>query len=238
MIYNSDQQRKSGNLILDALPQDEYERLHPHLKPVRLRQNQVLVALREPVHQVYFPTTALVSWVHSTLKGETVEVGATGFEGMIGTPIILGRRVAPWEVDVIIAGEAYQISAEAFLGGLFQSPILQKKATAFTYLKIAQLTQSALCNRFHTVEQRLCRWLLAASDRVKTDELLLTKEGIATMIGANRPAVSIITGNLQSAGLIQTTRGKVKLLDRKKMERATCECYHVVKREFDRYLES
>jgi CRP-like cAMP-binding protein len=236
MQNNSDLSRPFGNVILDSLTQDEAAYLVPHLKLVHLEQNEILVKLREPIQFVYFPTTALVSWVHSTINGETVEVGATGFEGMVGTPLVLGQKVAPWEVDVIIAGKAYQMSTDAFLKYLYLCSNLHRKTIEFTYLKIVQLTQSALCNRFHAIEQRLCRWLLAASDRVKTDELQLTRESIATMIGANRPAVSIVTGTLQTAGLIRTARGRVTIINREEMENSTCECYHTVKKEFDRYL--
>jgi CRP-like cAMP-binding protein len=232
------QRHQLGNFILDALPQEEYARLSPHLKSVELHQNEILVGTREPIEYVYFPTTALLSWVHSTAEGETVEVGATGFEGMVGTPLILNREIAPWAVLVIITGEGYKLRTDTFVEALHQSPVLYQKVLAFTYLKVAQLTQSSLCNRFHGVEQRLCRWLLAAQDRVKTPELLLTRDILATMIGSHRPAVSIATGTLKTAGLIRTTRGKVTILNRPEMEEATCECYHIIKEEFDRYLQS
>jgi CRP-like cAMP-binding protein len=227
-----------GNWILDALPLEEYDRLRPHLKLVELHQNEILVNIQEPIKQIYFPTTALVSWLHSTEEGEMVEVGVTGFEGIVGTPLILDRDVAPWAVMVIITGQGYQLSTEVFVNALQKSPILRQKVTAFVYLKIVQLTQSALCNRFHAVEQRLCRWLLAAHDRVKDPELLLTRDILATMIGAHRPVVSTVTGTLQTAGLIRAIRGKIIILDREEMEEATCECYHVVKQEFDHYLQS
>jgi CRP-like cAMP-binding protein len=198
----------------------------------------VLCAIRQPITQIYFPTTALLAWVHSTAEGETVEVGATGFEGLVGTTLLLGRDIAPWEVNVSITGEAYNLSIEVFVNALQTSEVLRQKVAAFTYLKMTQLNQSALCNRFHSLEQRLCRWLLAASDRVKTPELLLTRDILATMIGSTRPAVSIVTGTLQSAGLIRAVRGKVTILNHEEMEEATCECYHVIKQEFDLYLQT
>lgn len=226
-----------GNFILDLLPQEEYDRLAPHLRIVQLHQNEVLFANQAAIEQVYFPTTGLVSLVHSTSEGDTVEVGATGFEGLVGTTLLLDRGDAPWAATVQIPGEAICLDAEVFARMLRESIVLRQKATDFTFLKLVQLTQSALCNRFHSVEQRLCRWLLVASDRVKTPELNLTRETLATMIGANRPAVSIVSGTLQNAGLIRSIRGRVTILDRSEMEEATCECYHVVRREFDRYLQ-
>jgi CRP-like cAMP-binding protein len=235
---NSDRRpRQLGNFILDSLPPDEYDLLHPHLQRVKLRQNDVLCRIREPITQVYFPTTALLSWVNSTAEGQTVEVGMTGFEGMMGTTFLFDRDSAPWEVNVQLAGEAFNLSAPVFVSILHESVVLRKKVTDFAYLKLMQLTQSALCNRFHPVEKRLCRWLQAASDRVKKDELLLTRDILATMIGSNRPAVSIVTGTLQSAGLIRAVRGKVTILNHKEMTEVACECYHIIKQELDLYLQ-
>jgi CRP-like cAMP-binding protein len=231
------QLRQVGNWILDTLPQDEYAWLEMDLQRVELTQNEVLCHSREPITQVYFPTTALLSWTHSTVEGEIVEVGMTGYEGFMGVAFLFDREVVPWQVQVQLSGEALKLSAEALTSRLHKSPVLRQKMMAFTYLKIVQLTQSALCNRFHPVEQRLCRWLLAAQDRVKTSELRLTRETLATMIGAGRPAVSIVTGTLQLAGLIRAARGKITIIDREEMEEATCECYHILKQEFDRYLQ-
>jgi CRP-like cAMP-binding protein len=235
-MLNSSEPQRSKNFILNSLPQDEYDRLHPHLERVELHQNEVLSRIREPIAHVYFPTTVLLSLVHSTMEGETVEVGATGFEGMEGTTFLFNQNSAPWQVEVQLAGEAFKLSTEIFVSVLQKSDVLRQKVTDFTYFKLIQLTQSALCNRFHTVEQRLCRWLLAAQDRVQTPELLLTRDVLATMIGSTRPAVSIVTGTLQTAGFIRATRGKVTILNREEMEEATCECYQIIKHEFARYL--
>jgi CRP-like cAMP-binding protein len=233
---NVDLPRLLGNFILDSLPLDEYELLYPHLQRVKLRQSDVLCRIREPITEVYFPTTAVLSWLHSTTEGQTVEVGMTGFEGMMGVTFLLDRDSAPWEVNVQLAGEAFKLNAEVFVSILYKSTALRRKVTEFAYLKLMQLTQSALCNRFHPVEQRLCRWLLAATDRIKNNELLLTRDILAQMIGSTRPAVSIVTGTLQSAGLIRAVRGKITILNCAEMKEATCECYHIIKHEFDRYL--
>ncbi|MBW4620700.1 MAG: Crp/Fnr family transcriptional regulator [Cyanosarcina radialis HA8281-LM2] len=235
---NFGERRQLGNFILDSLPQDEYDLLYPHLQRVELHQNQVLFRAREPLVDVYFPITALLCWVHSTTEGETLEVWATGFEGMLGTSFLFDRDYAPWEVNVQLAGESLKLSAETFADILPKTVVLQQKVKDFSYLKLVELTQSAVCNRFHPVEQRLCRWLLTASDRVKTPKLLLTHDLLATMIGSTRPAVSLVTGTLQTAGLIRTARGKITILNREEMERSTCECYHIIKREYDRYLQS
>jgi CRP-like cAMP-binding protein len=228
--------RPLGNFILDSLPSNEYNRLTSELQVIELFQNEVLYKVQQPIKEVYFPTTALLSWVHSTMGGETIEVSTTGYEGLVGTTILLGRDEAPWEVNVLMTGKALKIDAHVFTCVLHESAVLHQYVMAFAYLKMMQLTQSVLCNRFHSVEQRLCRWLLDASDRAKMSELFLTHQMLATLIGSTRPAVSIGTGTLQSAGLVEATRGKITILDRKTMETTTCECYHVVKQEFDRYL--
>jgi CRP-like cAMP-binding protein len=226
-----------GNFILDSLPQAEAAVLRPHLKQVELRQGAVLVEDREPITQVYFPVSAIVSWLHSTFEGNTVEIGIAGFEGLVGTTLLFNQEVAPWSVEVQLAGEALQVSAPAFVNALQQCPMLRQKVGDFAYLKMIQLTQSALCNRFHAVEQRLCRWLLAVSDRTGTPELMLTRDILASMIGSTRPAVSLVTGTLQSAGLIRAVRGNITILDRAEMAEAACECYHIIKQQCDRYLQ-
>jgi len=166
--------RDSGNFILDSLPIKEYQIFQPHLKQVYLTQKDVLAGVREPIAQVYFPTTAIVSLLNSTLEGDTIELGVTGFEGVVGTTLLLNEAVIPWEAQVQLAGEAWQLETQVFVDALHKLPSLRQKVSAFTDQKIMQLTQSALCNRFHTVEQRLCRWLLASQDRARTAELPLT----------------------------------------------------------------
>jgi CRP-like cAMP-binding protein len=231
-----DDRQRFGNFILDSLPPEECKRLRSHLKQVVLKQGDELVGVREPMTQVYFPVTAIVSWMNSTIEGDTVELGLTGFEGMVGAALLLSQEVAPWKVQVQLTGEAFQMSASSFLRALSDCPVLRQKVGNFAYLKMVQLTQSALCNRFHAVEQRLCRWLLEADDRAETSELRLTRDTLANMIGSTRPAVSLVTGTLRAAGLIQTMRGQVTILDRAEMEEASCECYSIVKQQFDTYL--
>lgn len=231
------QYRNLGNFILDALPPQEYELLRLYLEPVELIQGEVLCNVREPVAQVYFPITALLSWIHSTSEGETVEIGIIGSEGILGTCLLMNQDPLPWMVKVQLSGRSLRISAQAFLDTLDRCQVLRHQVGRFAHLKLVQVSQYALCNRFHAVEQRLCRWLLSAQDRAKTHELLLTRDILAATIGSTRPAVSIATGTLQSAGLIRTIRGKVTILNREEMEEATCECYHVLKQEFDRYLQ-
>jgi CRP-like cAMP-binding protein len=229
-------QQQIGNFILDSLPFEEYECLRPHLKWVNLELGKTLVGVREVMTEVYFPVTGAVSLLNSTIEGDSVELGLIGREGVVGTTLFLNQEVTPWKTQVQLPGKAMQMSATAFLIALPQCPVLQKKLREFTCFKIVQLTQSALCNRFHPVEQRLCRWLLEAHDRAGTDELRLTRDILADMIGSARPAVSMVTGTLRTAGLIEASRGKVTILDRQEMEEASCECYSIVKQQLDTYL--
>jgi CRP-like cAMP-binding protein len=226
-----------GNYILDSLPLAEYDRLRSQLQRVTLQQGDVLLGLRQPITQVYFLTTAVVFWLNATAEGDIVEVGITGFEGMVGTSLLLQQRLAPWQAEVQLTGEAFTLSADIFLQALQQSEFLRHAINHYAYQELLQITQSALCHRFHTVEQRLCRWLLATQDRVDAQELLLTRDILAKMIGSTRPAVTLVTATLRAAGLIEATQRSITLLNREEMEASACECYCVLKQARDRYLQ-
>lgn len=226
----------SKNLILDSLPPTEYEWLQPRLEEVELQQSVILFRAREPIRSVYFPTTCLLSLTNSTEMGGTVEIGVTGQEGLAGTILLLGENISLWQTEVQMAGRAFKLKSEDFTMALEQAKTLRQRVAAFTYLKMVQLNQSTLCCRFHSVEERLCRWLLAAQDYSKKSEFSLTREILAEMIGAGRPSVSLVTGTLQSAGLIRTDRGKITILNREGMEDTACECYFVVKEALKQYL--
>jgi CRP-like cAMP-binding protein len=232
--FNNDEAAK--NLILGSLPKSDYEWLQPKLQAVELQQSEILYQARQIIASVYFPTSCLLSWTNSTEMGEIVEVGMTGREGLAGVVLLLDEHISPWQVKVEIPGRAFKLSTKDFIAALDRSTILRQKVAAFTYLKMVQINQSALCNRFHTVEERLCRWLLSACDRTKTLELSLTRDILAQMIGAGRPSVSIATGILQSAGLIRANRGSITIINREGMEDAACECYQIGKQALDRYL--
>jgi CRP-like cAMP-binding protein len=227
----------SKNLILASLPLAEYKWLRPKLNEVQLQASEIIYHPKEPIEAVYFPTTCLLSWTNSTEIGEIVEVGMTGNEGMAGVALLLNENISPWQIEIEIPGTALKISPEDFIVALDRLPILRQRVAAFAYLKMVQLNQSALCNRFHSVEERLCRWLLAATDRTKISEFSLTREVLAHMIGAGRPTVSLVTGTLQSAGLIRANRGNITILNRQGMEDAACECYQIVKEALDRYRD-
>lgn len=225
----------SNNFILDSLPPAEYEMLQPWLEEVELEQGDVLYRVREQIRNVYFPTTCLLSWTNSTEMGEMVEVGITGREGVSGVILLLNEDTSPWQIEVQMPGRAFKLSARNFITALDKSTTLRQRVSALVYLKMVQLNQSALCNRFHSAEERLCRWLLTAQDHNQTSELSFTREILAEMIGAGRPTVSIVTGTLQTAGLIRANRGHITILNREGLENVACDCYPVVKGAFDRY---
>jgi CRP-like cAMP-binding protein len=226
----------SKNFILDSLSPTDYEWLQPKLEEVELQQSDVLYQVGERITAVYFPTTCLLSWTNSTEMAETVEVGITGNEGLAGEILLLGEEIAPWQIEVQLSGKAIKLSAQNFIQALDRSVNLRQRVAAFAYLKMVQLSQAALCNRFHSVEERLCRWLLEAHDHTKTAKFSLTRDILAQMIGSGRPAVSLTTGVLQSAGLLRARRGEIEILNREGMEEVACECYQVVREALDRYL--
>lgn len=223
------------NFILDILPQSEYKKLQPYLVHVELQLSEILLEKGERIIDVYFPTTCVLSWTNLTEMGEVIEVGITGNEGVSGATLLLNEDISPGQIEVQMAGHAFKLPAKNFVAALDESVTLQQSVAAFVYLKIVQLNQTAVCNRFHSAEERLCRWLLAAQDHSQLSEFLLTREILAQMIGAGRPTVSLVTGILQSAGLIRADRGFVQILNREKMEDAACECYQIGKQALDRY---
>jgi CRP-like cAMP-binding protein len=229
-------QHTGANFLLRSLPEREYREIAPLLDPVRVEPEQIIYRQGEPIEYVYFPTTAMLSWIGTTQAGERVEVGVVGWEGMLGIPELLGYEVSPYGVEVELPGEVLRVKASRFKQEFERLNSIHSLLFRYTYTALTQLAQSSVCGRYHTVEERLCRWLLMAHDRTNGDELLLTQEILAGMIGARRPTVSIVSGTLQKAGLIRVSRGRITILDRAGMEDATCECYWVIRRAFDVFL--
>ena len=224
------------NLILGALRDKEYEHLYPNLQPIALAKGKILYGAGDPAFHAYFLLSGMISLVAITEDGKAVEVGMIGNEGMVGVPVILGFSVMPYLVVTQLPGTALRIrsdrlKAEFNLGGHFHDLLLR-----YTYTLITQLSQSASCNMFHTVKERLCRWLLIARDRVHSDTLFLTQEFLSQMIGVPRTSVTTIAGNLQSEGLVSYRRGKIVILDVAGLESASCECYGIVKESINRYI--
>ena len=223
------------NRLLVALPRDDYDRLLPHLEKVFLPLRDILYEANGPITHIYFPLNCVVSLV-ITDNDSTLEVGIIGNEGMVGTPVFLGADSSPTRAIAQIPGEAMKMEVQVFQKEMRRDGPLFGLVQRFTQAMINQISQSIVCNHRHSVEKRMCRWLLMSHNRVGTDEFPLTHEFLAQMLGVCRPTVTAVAGTLQKAGLINYHRGSITVLDRKGLEAACCKCYQVVAAESDRLL--
>ena len=225
------------NRILAALPRNEYGRLLPLLKMTPLPQSMVLYHTGDLMRRAYFINDGMISLLSTAQDGSSVETAVVGSEGLIGVPIILRSNKAPYEVKVQVAVKSsLMIEAEALRNEFDRGGKLQELLLHYTHVLVTQISQTALCNRFHTVDQRLVRWLLIATGRVNSDSINFTQEIISQMLGTQRTGVTMAACNLQNRGLIRYSRGKIKVLNPHGLEALTCECFKVVKEEFDRFL--
>ena len=224
----------TGNRLLDSLPSQEFSRhLRPYLELVSVSQGTVIYEARQTVEYAWFPVTALLSLVMISQSGDLVEAGVCGNEAMCGISILFGPAIAPYQVEVQIAGTALRCRAEVLTDLCEKAPVLQHHLLRYAYTGMMQLAQTVICNRFHSVRQRLSRWLLTAHDRAPSDQLPLTREILAGMIGARRPRVSTMVSSLQAAGLISAGRGIISIIDRAGLEAVSCECYQVIREELN-----
>ncbi len=228
--------RPVGNWLLDALPSENYRRLLPHLQPVSFSLGEVIHEAGQQMRHVYFPVDSYISLLYTMENGDTAEMGLVGNEGMVGITLFMGRVKAGNRTVVQGSGEALRLTAEAMLGEFNRADEFQRLLLRYTQARIAQISQTAVCNRLHSVEQRLCRWLLMVQDRVSSKELQMTHEFISIMLGVRREGVTHAAQVLQDQGFISYARGQLKILDRKALEAHVCECYGVVKSEYDRLL--
>jgi CRP-like cAMP-binding protein len=217
-----------SNIILLSLPDKEYNLLRPHLEPVDLPQYNILHESGEKIEFTYFLNDGMVSLVALSSDGRSVEVGIVGKEGMIGMSLTVGLRRGTFRAIMQMAGCGLRIRSEVFQDVLLSSPTLRSELSRFALMHGLQVAQLAACNRLHEIEQRLSRWLLMCQDRVDSQLLPLTHEFLAQMLGTGRPSVSLAAGALENAGLIENLRGTVKILNRKSLEEAACECYGVI----------
>jgi CRP-like cAMP-binding protein len=225
-----------GNRLLALLPSRDRARLRPHLKPAALAYRQSLYRASKPIEYVYFIESGVGSLVNTMANGQAAEVGTIGNEGIVGLPLLLGDDRAPTSVYVQVPGAGLRMKAAVFRKELARSASLRAVMHHYAHAFFNQVAQSAACNHFHSLQQRCCRWLLMTHDRMHSDEFLLTQEFLAMMLGVQRTGVTAAASALQRAGLIRYTRGNVTILDRRGLERRSCECYGVSKREFDRLL--
>ena len=224
------------NLLLGALPDEDYRPLLPHLEPVALPLGWALYESGDRQAYVYFPTGGIVSLLYVMEDGASAEIAVVGNEGLVGVSLFMGGDSTPRRAIVQSAGHAYRLGADIVKREFERGTLLQRPLLRYTQALITQMSQTAVCNRHHTVEQQLCRWLLLSLDRLSSNELHMTQELIANMLGVRREGVTEAAGRLQESGLIRHQRGQIAVLDRPGLERRACECYAVVKRECDRLL--
>ena len=224
------------NHLLAALPAEDYERLLPHLELEPLPLGWGVYEAGERQGDVFFPTTSIVALLYVMQDGSSAEIAIVGDEGVVGIALFMGGESTRSRAVVQSAGYAYRLEG-SLLKGVFQHGVpLQYLLLRYTQALITQIAQTTVCNRHHSVEQRLCRWLLLSLDRLRSNELTMTQELIGSMLGVRRKAVTEAATKLQAAGVIHYSRGKITVLDRLKLEAQVCECYAVVKRESDRLL--
>ena len=224
------------NRLLAALPHEEYQRLQPHLELVHFSKCKTLYEIRDLIPHAYFLNSGMVSLLSVTQSGATVEIAMVGTEGMVGIPIILRIQRTPYRIMVQIPGDALRIKAHVIYAEFKRGGKLQDVLLSYTHTLLTQISQSALCNRFHPVEKRLCRWLLTTHDRVHGDTFHLTQEIISYMLGTPRTRVTMAAGVIQEAGLIRYKRGKITIIDRRGLEQVACECYGIVAESLEHFL--
>jgi CRP-like cAMP-binding protein len=224
------------NRLLAAMPDLDYQALRPTLE-------RVMMPLGRPVYEpgqaqgfVYFPTSCIVSLLYVLADGATAEIAVTGNEGLVGIALFMGGETTPSRAVVQSAGEGYRLRASTLKKEFERGGALQHLLLRYTQALITQMAQTAVCNRHHSVDQQLCRWLLLSLDRLPNNRLVMTQELIANMLGVRREGVTEAAGKLQAEGLIEYSRGKITVLDRERLEQCVCECYAVVKKEYDRLL--
>jgi CRP-like cAMP-binding protein len=221
------------NRILAALLPEDYERIAGQLEPVEMPHGKLFYQTAQPIKYVYFPENMMTSLVSQMADGGQIEVGIIGFEGMVGLPVVLGIKRSPHETMAQIAGPVLRLEAGALIDEFNRGGPLQRLLLRYTHTLMIQMGQSAACNRMHTIEERLARWLLMCHDRVMGDDLTLTQEFISMMLGVRRAGVTSAAVALQAEGFIKYQRGHITLIDRPGLEEFACECYAIIKADFD-----
>jgi CRP-like cAMP-binding protein len=224
------------NHLLAALPTAEFERLARHLEPVAMALGQILYEPGSQLQHAYFPTTAIVSLHYVTESGASAETAGVGNEGVVGISLFMGGDTTPSSAVVQTAGHAYRLERSLLKEEFNRGGLMLRLLLRYTQALITQMNQTAACNRHHSLEQQLCRWLLLTLDRLPSNELVMTQELVASMLGVRREGITEAAGNLQRAGLIRYRRGHISVLERPGLEAAACECYSVVKKELGRLL--
>jgi CRP-like cAMP-binding protein len=226
----------SQNHLLAALPTAEFERLLPHLELVPMLLGEILCESSHQLEHAYFPTTAIVSMHYVMESGASAEIAGVGNEGMLGISLFMGGQTTPSRAIVQTTGHGYRLKSKLLMTEFNRSGLMMRLMLRYTQALITQMAQTAACNRHHTLLQQLCRWLLLTLDRMPSNDLIMTQELIATMLGVRREGVTTAAGQLKDLGVISYRRGHITVVDRSLLDVHVCECYGVVKNEFDRLL--
>ncbi|HEX8560144.1 MAG TPA: Crp/Fnr family transcriptional regulator [Pyrinomonadaceae bacterium] len=228
---------KIGNRLLAALPSEEIERLLPHMEAVHKVQGKILYEPGATVNTIYFPNNGMVSLLAMNEDGTTIEIGMVGNEGVVGLGCVLELKTTPYGMMIQLDSDLIKVKGDFVKEEFRRGGVFNRLLLRYTHVLLTQISQSVVCNRFHSIEKRLCRWLLTARYRVQSNTLHLTQEIIAHMLGIPRTGVTMAAGSLQRAGLIRYSRGRIEILDLKAIEANSCECYQIVKDEFEQFFE-
>jgi CRP-like cAMP-binding protein len=226
----------ADNRLLSRLPRADYERLRPHFQSARLPRGRVVYEAGEEARHIYFLTSGMASLMAATADDDTVQIAMVGSEGALGLLTLLGVNLMPYRVEMRTPAFALRINAAALGAEFGRGGPLHDSLLRYLHTLIAQISQTALCNRYHTVEERLCRWLLTSCDGTRSDLLALTQESLAHMVGSQRTGVTAVAASLKRRALISYRHGKIRLLDRRGLEARSCECYRVITQEIEHYL--
>jgi CRP-like cAMP-binding protein len=232
----AEQHKPQQNHLLAALPVEVQGRLFPNLELIEMPYGKVLYESGDTMRYVYFPIDAIVSLLYVMENGASAEVSVVGNEGFVGLALLMGGDSTPSQAMVQSAGHGYRLSANLFKEEFRRHGEMQVLLLRYSQALITQMTQTAVCNRHHSIEQQLCRWLLLCLDRVPGDQLHMTQELMANMLGVRREGITVAAGNLQKKGAIKYERGRIRVLDRRLIENSSCECYSVVRKETDRLM--
>lgn len=232
----SSQHSPTDNHLLASLPAEDYERIQDSLEPEPLGLGDSVCEPYIQMRHVYFPVDSIISLLYVMADGDSAEIAVVGFEGIVGVSLFMGGETTPSRAVVQSGGYAYKLPGCLVKDEFFRGGAMQRVLLRYTQALLTQMAQTAVCNRHHTLDQQLCRWLLLSHDRLASTELYMTQELIANMLGVRREGVTEAAGRLQKAGLIDYHRGHITILERAGLEARTCECYEVVKKEYDRLL--
>jgi len=227
---------RSKNHLLSDLPSDEFKRIFSHLEEASLELGQVLYESGDRLEYIYFPTTAIISLLYIMENGATAEIGVVGNEGFLGVPLVLGGETTPNRAVIQSAGEALRMKSKALKAEFERGAVFHNLLLRYTQALLTQISQTAVCNRLHSLEQQLCRWLLLSHDRLDSDKLVMTHDLISNMLGVRREGVTLAAAKLVKRHLIKNVRGTITVLDRQGLEGLVCECYQVVNIEYNRLM--